>query len=156
MPARLLRRAMPALSLLAGLLLSTAAMPESADAQKIREEISENDMERILKSMGLEPVKVKENTFRIELNGYRVMLFLLNENTDAQLYVGFGDKIVTAARVNEWNQQKRFTRAYADKDNNPVLEADLDFVGGVTEDAVKACIRLYRDLIGTYVKFLNE
>ena len=82
-------------------------------------------------------------------------MFLLNQNTDAQLYIGFQQKI-SAERVNEWNQGHRFARAYRDKDGDAVLEADLDFTGGVTEANVKAWVKLYRDVLGEYVQFIRS
>ena len=49
-----------------------------------------------------------------------------------QYYMGFSDaKDVTLDRLNQWNKEKRFARAYKDDAGDPVLEmdVDLDFQG---------------------------
>lgn len=144
------------LTLSAALVLAAATTPVTAPAQQVVKKVSEKEMERILRKMGLEPTNPKTDRFVFELNGYRVQLNLMNEQTDARISVAFGDKTVTAKRMNDWNADRRFARAYADSDENPVLDSDLDFAGGVTEDAITAWIRLFRDQTGLYVKFLNE
>jgi hypothetical protein len=82
-------------------------------------------------------------------------LILAKDHTDAQLYVGFGGRQVSAEKVNEWNARHRFARAYRDKDGEPVLESDIDFTGGVTEANIKAWVKLFRDLMGAYSKFVH-
>lgn len=37
---------------------------------------------------------------------------------------------VSLERINEWNRSQRFGRAYLDKENDPILEMDLDLDDG--------------------------
>jgi len=37
---------------------------------------------------------------------------------------------VSLERINEWNRSQRFGRAFLDKDNDPILEMDLDLDDG--------------------------
>lgn len=37
---------------------------------------------------------------------------------------------VSLERINEWNQKQRFGRAYLDKENDPILQMDLDLDDG--------------------------
>lgn len=156
MPTLFLRRALHAIGLVVGVALLTAILPRTTLAQDVMTTVSDKHMEGILDGMGLDYTKMKDHTYKFELGSYKVLLFLENDNSDAQLYIGFSDKTVTAKRMNEWNKSKRFARAYVDGDENPVLEADLDFAGGVTDDTIKAWIKLYRGLVSSYVKFINE
>lgn len=39
--------------------------------------------------------------------------------------------------INDWNRTKRFSRAYIDKDQDIVLEAEIDLEPGVSEEAIK-------------------
>ena len=151
---RRLTRAMPVALALGSLALLTH--PTAAVAQSVYETVTDTRMDGILKGMGFETTLVKAGSFRFELNGYKVLMLLGNDNTDAQLYIGFGDMKVSPSKMNEWNKGKRFCRAYMDDDGNPVLESDLDFTGGVTEDAIKAWIKLYRGLLKSYIEFLNK
>ena len=115
-------------------------------------------MAQILTSMGLELQERKEageqTVLRIELASYSASIILANENTDAQLYAWFKGKL-KPERANEWNKRHRFTRAYIDDDGDAVLEADIDFTGGVTEANIKAWIKLYRDQLGAFAAFLE-
>ena len=43
----------------------------------------------------------------------------------------------TVAKCNQWNLSKKYSRAYMDKDGDPVLELDLDLEGGVTVARIK-------------------
>jgi Putative bacterial sensory transduction regulator len=46
--------------------------------------------------------------------------------TTVTFFTGFTDVEATLAKVNEWNSRNRFTRAYIDKENDPVLAMDVD------------------------------
>ena len=145
------RRALAALGLV---MLTAAARP--AAAQEIMSSVSAKHMESILSAMGLEYEKKSDTSWRVVLNDKKVLLIMANDNTDAQLYIGFGDVKVNAKKMNEWNANHRFGRAYADDDENPVLESDLDFAGGVTDDIIQAWIKLYGAQVKSYLKFLND
>ena len=138
-----------------GLVMLTAAARPAA-AQEIMSSVSAKHMESILSSMGLDFEKKSDTSWRVDLDGKKVLLIMGNDNTDAQLYIGFGDTQVSAKQMNEWNSDHRFGRAYADDDGNPVLESDLDFAGGVTDDIIKAWIKLYAAQVKSYIKFLSD
>ena len=154
-----LLRSLP-LQLLAAVALCMA-YPTTGRAQSVMTEVSPERMTGILTSMGLEASAMPDGKngepgpLQVELGGYRVYLFLLNENTDGQLYVVFKGKVKTD-RVNEWNRDHRFARAYRDDHGDAVLEADLDFAGGVTEDAIKAWVRLFRDMTMDYAAYVDS
>ena len=145
-----------ALAALGLVMLTAAARPATASAQEIMSSVSAKHMESILSSMGLDFEKKSDTSWRVDLDGKKVLLIMANDNTDAQLYIGFGDTQVNAKQMNEWNADHRFGRAYADDDGNPVLESDLDFAGGVTDDIIKAWIKLYGAQVKSYIKFLSD
>ena len=146
-----------------GLVVAVAlctALPSTGRAQEVMKEVSPEQMTRILTAMGLEATEApgakegEQAPLLLELGGYRALLFLLNDNTDGQLYVVFKGKVKTE-QMNEWNRDHRFARAYRDDDGDAVLEADLDFAGGVTEEAIKAWVRLFRDMTMDYAKYVD-
>jgi hypothetical protein len=139
--------------------LSTAAIPavpSVAVAQEVLTVVTDKRMETILGGMGFDYTKVKDGTYKFELNGYKVLMILDNGNTDAQLYFALGDVQTTAAKMNAWNKKKRFSRAYMDDDGNPALESDLNFDGGITEDNIKTFIKLYRSLMKSFVEHIQS
>ena len=150
-PRRALRAVGTTLSLV---LLAATAQP--ASAQEVMTSVSAKHMESILSGMSLDFTAKNDHTWKFELGGKNVLLFLEHDNTDAQLYIAFGDIKVDPKKMNEWNKSKRFSRAYMDDDKNPVLEADLDFAGGTTDDIITAWIKLFDSQVKAYIKFLNE
>ncbi len=134
--------------------LAAAAPP--ASAQEVMTSVSDKHMESLMGSLDLTFTKKGEHSWRVELNDKKALLIMANDNTDAQLYIAFGDIEVSTSKMNEWNADHRFGRAYADGDRNPVLESDLDFAGGVTDGAIKAWINLFGAQIKSYLKFLND
>ena len=102
-----------ALAALGLVMLTAAARPATASAQEIMSSVSAKHMESILSSMGLDFEKKSDTSWRVDLDGKKVLLIMANDNTDAQLYIGFGDTQVNAKQMNEWNADHRFGRAYA-------------------------------------------
>ena len=113
------------------LLLSVPAL--QAEQGEIIKELSVTNTERILEAMKVEYTEVSAGTYRFNLGGFKTLLF--NKGKNLQFYASFKKK-ATLGRVNDWNAGKRYTRAYIDKDGDPVLEADLDLEGGVSYGAV--------------------
>jgi hypothetical protein len=136
-------------------------MPAAAWGQDVLTEVSPKRMTKILTSMGLEVQEPKTTSdgknpvIRFELGGYGVVLFLAEDHSDAQLYVGFRGKQIPADKMNEWNRGHRFIRGYRDAEGDSVLESDIDFTGGVTEANIKAWVKIFRNLTGEYSRFLH-
>jgi hypothetical protein len=51
-------------------------------------------------------------------------------------YSGWDKDDVSLNQMNEWNKNKRFSRAYIDKDGDPVLEFDVDLDDGGMSQAL--------------------
>ena len=109
------------------------AATASADQGEIIKELSVTNTERILEALKIEYNEVQAGTYRFNLGGYKTLLF--NKGKNLQFYASFKKK-TTLGRINDWNASKRDTRAYLDKDGDPVLEADLDLEGGVSYGAL--------------------
>jgi hypothetical protein len=136
-------------------------IPAGAQAQDVLTEVSPKKMGKILTSMGLEVQESKTGdgknpVMKFDLAGFGVVLFLAQDQSDAQLYVGFRGKQITPEKMNEWNRGHRFTRAYRDSDGDSVLESDIDFTGGVTDANIKAWVKIFRNSMGEYSRFLNS
>jgi hypothetical protein len=126
--------------------LTVAAAPgsanKSAETADVIEKISAGKLERIVQSF--REVKNFEergnNKYYFELEGFKVFVF--STGNTLQLYALFTGR-VSLSRINEWNKNKRFAKAYLDKDNDPILESDLELTGGVTEQNIKEWIKTY-------------
>ena len=131
-------------------LLLSAPLARAQD-DKVIKEISYADTERILGTLKIDYENVSEGTYRFQLAGYKTLLL---RKKNLQLYASFKKK-TSLVRINEWNRDKRYTRAYIDKEGDPVLEADLDLEGGSSMGAVKelfrtwlTCVKLFTEHIG--------
>lgn len=75
-----------------------------------------------------------------------------------QFYFGFNDrKGFSLDTLNEWNQTKRFVRAYRDKENDPVLVMDVDTdKGGVPLAVFNENLDVWLSQMGDYRELVNK
>lgn len=75
-----------------------------------------------------------------------------------QFYFGFNDrKGFSLEKLNEWNQTKRFVRAYRDKDDDPVLVMDVDTdKGGVPQAVFNENLDVWLSQMQDYRALVNE
>ena len=126
--------------LLAALTILSAA-PASAQLQPdatVMTKVTIPDIMAFLSHEGYTGAEVDEDgdvKFRIE--GKTVYIRPGKSETSMSFLGAWGNTQATPEKVNSWNKTKRFSRAYLDHENDPVLELDLDFAGGVTVARVK-------------------
>jgi len=75
---------------------------------------------------------------------------------DLNFYLGFLDIKPSLEAINEWNYNKRFSRAYLDTDLDACVEMDLDLVKGVTAEYLDAQFELWSlvvDQFSTHVAY---
>jgi hypothetical protein len=75
-----------------------------------------------------------------------------------QFYMGFNDaKAVSLERLNEWNRDSRFARAYRDNEGDPVLEMDLDLdFKGLPRENVEESMNTWFNLMQAYRDFVFD
>lgn len=73
-----------------------------------------------------------------------------------QYYLGFHDaKDIPLESLNEWNEAKRYARAYRDAAGDPVLEMDVNLdAGGVSRENVGVTLNIWTNLMDDYRKHL--
>ncbi|HEX2763070.1 MAG TPA: YbjN domain-containing protein [Allosphingosinicella sp.] len=63
---------------------------------------------------------------------------------------------VTLDRINEWNRSQRFGRAFLDKENDPILEMDVDLDdGGITPLLFIDNIEFWASILGNFEKHIG-
>jgi hypothetical protein len=94
---------------------------------------------------------------RSQFGGVKWTVFFYNcanhkDCATVQFYAGyhFKDKAIPLDKINEWNRNKRFSRAYIDKVNDPVIEMDVDLDDGGMSQA------LFIDNIEFWQTLMNE
>ena len=101
------------------------------------------EVESILRNNGYSAIEqISDRLLAISINGTKYGVFV-DDAGDIQGYYGLNASGVTLEVINDWNRNKRFSRAYLDDVNDPVLEADLDAAEGVTREQVAWFIKLF-------------
>ena len=69
-----------------------------------------------------------------------------------QYYMGYSDsKGTTLDKLNEWNRDHRFARAYRDNEGDPVLEMDVDLdFNGLPRENIIETLRTWQSLMDQY------
>lgn len=84
-------------------------------------------------------------------SGVPITIFFLNcakgkrGCTTLQFYTGFSDVKTTLQKINDWNRDQRWARAYLDKTNDPVIEMDVNMDFGGTSN------ELFYDNLATFI-----
>ncbi len=140
--------------LMAVAFLSVGALQNAAAAETF-DSMSAPKIERTIK--GFREVgefkEVSNNTYSFVIDGLKIVIF--NKGQTMQLYAGFRSSGTSLSTINEWNKEHRFTRAYLDGDNDPVLESDIDLTGGVTQENVDEFVRTFFASLVQYKKHIE-
>jgi hypothetical protein len=63
---------------------------------------------------------------------------------------------VDLPKINEWNRTKRFGRAFLDKENDPVLEMDVDLDdGGLSRPLFIDNIEFWASVLGDFERYIG-
>jgi len=109
---------------------------------------------QVLKEEGYQVSDLKEDSFTIKINGRNIKMFYFKDG-DLQLYYGISGVKVGYKELNDWNRTKRLSRAYLDKENDPVLESDLDGAKGLTHNQIAYFTKVFVDTsVPAYRNFL--
>jgi len=121
---------------------------------------------RALKSAGYEAEvgadKDGSPTVTSTASGSRFMIFFYNctggkSCATVQFFASYEVKpAVTLDKINQWNREQRFGRAYLDKDGDPVVEMDLDLDdGGVSTPLFKDNVEFWVSVLGRFETFIG-
>ena len=96
-------------------------------------------------------------------NGLKFLVLFMNctDNKNCktlQYYMGFSDaKDVSLDRLNKWNKDKRFARAYKDDEGDPVLEMDVDLdFAGIPRENVGETFNTWASLMDSFREYIFE
>ncbi|HEX2560555.1 YbjN domain-containing protein [Phenylobacterium sp.] len=62
---------------------------------------------------------------------------------------------LTLSRINTWNRERRFGRAYLDDEMDPFVEYDVDFEVGATTEAVGNAIDVWEAVVPAFKKHID-
>jgi hypothetical protein len=87
-----------------------------------------------------------------KINGISYQVYFRNctDNAnceDLNFYLGFLDLKPSLEVINDWNLNKRFSRAYLDPDKDACIEMDLDLVKGVSPEYLDSQFSLWNQIL---------
>lgn len=148
-----------------GTLLAAAAVPAHAELVSAT---NPKAIFAIAKAQGYAPEMLKQNgsapSFRMNIDDTNSLVLFMNcDDSHAncktlQFYLAYSvPDGVDAGRINDWNKEKRFSRAYIDGSGDPVLEMDLDLdFAGLPRENVAEAFSLWAALTGSFSSFLFQ
>ena len=88
-----------------------------------------------------------------DMQGYRV-LFLVGSMDEGVILakLALTDHGLTLEDMNAWNREYMYSRVYLDEDNDVILEAELDMVGGVTIDRVVDFVKTFDQSVALFAE----
>ena len=103
---------------------------------------SDNELVDILKGEGYGNVIVDRKGVIVFKSDGRSFI-LANKEDALKLYFMLPGVKMSLKKINDWNQTKRFSSAFLDKDGDPVLESELPAHNGLTRDGVRKFLRIF-------------
>lgn len=97
-------------------------------------------------------------TGKIDGVTYQVYFRNCTDNADCEdlnFYLGFLDIKPSLEDINDWNLNKRFSRAYLDQDQDACVEMDLDLVKGVTTEYLDSQFGLWAMVVGQFAEHVG-
>ncbi|MBU0864023.1 MAG: YbjN domain-containing protein [Alphaproteobacteria bacterium] len=96
-------------------------------------------------------------------NGLKFLVLFMNcdegrKCKTLQYYMGFSDtKDVSLEKLNQWNKDKRFARAYKDDAGDPVLEMDVDLdFAGIPRENIGETFNTWASLMDSFREYVFE
>jgi len=127
----------------------------AADTASVR--LSLKEIMKLLRAEGYTDVVERANSTVLFLSGDTKYVLKAYDDGDLQLYHGLAGIQVNYAHVNQWNQEKRLSRAYIDSEGDPVLEADLLSNGGISRENIKEFVKVFVGISApAYEEFISE
>lgn len=143
---------------------SQVSAQSSSSSQDVITQLSDGHLTRILQNLGYEEIEAVDKdddttTFRFVVDGRTVLLMNYRSSKDIRIFIYFendaGVSRSTLTTINEWNRDKRWSKAYLDDEGDWTLEADFDVQPGVTEDAIEAFIQLWMSTVDDFVEHID-
>lgn len=95
-----------------------------------------------------------------KINGITYQIYFKNctdhaDCEDINFYLGFLDLKPGLEVINDWNVNKRFSRAYIDMDEDACVEMDLDLVRGVSAEYLDAQFSLWDMVLNQFAEHVG-
>ncbi len=153
-------------TLFAAALFAAISTMSTAHAGQIRDGgITADEVAQVLQAKGFKAEITKDSSgdplIKSAADGTRYSILFYGCKHTArcsaiQFYAGFHlDKGMTTDKINDWNRENRFGRAYIDKDRDPNIEMDLDVEHGFLTEGLANNLDTWGAVVPAFKKFIG-
>jgi hypothetical protein len=141
-------------ALTACLLMFASTSIVNAQDTRVVQTVTSAQMKSFFQDQGFTNVEVdSDDDLIVRMQGYRILVFVRGNDYSSIMYrFSLGETSATMRDVNDWNMNKKYSKAYLDNDGDPVLEMDVDLDGGVTIARIKDSIRTFNLSLSEFLK----
>jgi len=127
--------------------------PATGSDETVLQSVDAETLKQILGQEGYLGVEIdKDGDLLFLIDGDKVVLTIEKDKKSIMVGDGWSGTNVDLRKVNEWNRDKKYSRAYIDDEGDPVLELDLDLTGGVTVARIKDFLRTVRTSLSYFFR----
>lgn len=140
-------------------------MAGAAHAQTLLDGNSLDDLLNIARGYGAADYEKQNNgdpMIRGKLDGlpYLILFHNCKDNKnceDLNFYAGFTglDPNPTLEKLNEWNRDNYYIKAYIDKENDPVMEMDVNLASGIIKGNLESYFEVWKYMMTKYTDFIG-
>ena len=148
--------------ILAGFLVSCAA-PAAVAASGQIDGSGVNDILNLMRGYGSATLGTQDNgdpkiAGKIEGQPYSMYFSNCTNNKDCEdidLYAGYLGIKPSLDKLNAWNRDTRFGRAYLDNDGDAGIDMDINLVHGVSADNLDSTLSIWAQLVKKYTAYVG-
>jgi len=128
----------------------------AAAAEDMQKQYTDEELIEILKDAGYRAVeKLEDRVIAIEVGGLTYTMYVYDDD-DLQLYFGLTGYVISKDTINEWNKNKRLSRAYIDDENDPVVESDLLANAGYSPEQLVEFVNVFDIVARDFRQFVTD
>jgi hypothetical protein len=134
-----------------------ASLPSTAQEttrELVVREATPTVIETILKEVGIEYVELGDKAYKCIMAD--LTFFVYNQKSELRLYAAFPGGTDSLGRINDWNKKNLFSRAYLNGDHVPIIESELDFLGGVTDATVARFLGAFKLSANAFKQYVQN
>ncbi len=127
---------------------------EGATGKEISDTLTSLHIENSLNKSGEDEYVI----FKSNGNNSVIMLFSCESGRcgTIRIMTYFKGRKISLKALNTWNSSRRLVRAYLEKDQDTVLESDLDLDGGVSWQVVEQMITRRQEMVSDFERYLDS
>jgi len=131
-----------------------APAPKAGGSTLVRQ-VSVGDLADVARELGYTDVQQRSNNSMTYRSFGHIMACYVERNGDLRLVYAVRKRGISVQQVNTWNRDRRLSRAFIDKDGDPVLETDLLSEAGMTRGQILSTFRTFDTSVKEFRKYIG-